>query len=56
MLTGSGLGEDFGLAHPFGEQHLPDGIVYFVGAGVVQVFAFQIYVGVMDFAQPVGTV
>ena len=42
MLTGPGLGDHPGLAHPAGEQGLTQHIVDLVRSGVVQVFPFQI--------------
>ena len=42
VLAGSGLGDDALLAHAFGEQHLRQCIVDFVGARVAQVFALEI--------------
>ena len=42
MLTGSGLGDDPGLAHALGQQHLSHGVVDFVGSGVQQIFALQV--------------
>ena len=42
MLTSSCLGYDTLLAHLLGQQNLSDGVVDFVCAGVVQVFAFQV--------------
>ncbi len=40
VLPGACLGDDPFLAHPPGQQDLPDTIIYLVGAGVIQVFAF----------------
>src|SRR3990172_8771801 len=42
VLAGTGLGDDAALAHVAREQGLADGVVDFVRAGVVQVFALQI--------------
>ena len=42
MLSGACFGNDAGLAHALGEHGLPNGVVYFVRASVVQVFALQI--------------
>ena len=41
VLAGAGLGDDAALAHPFGQQPLPQGVVDLVRAGVGQVFAFE---------------
>ena len=41
MLSGAGFGDDAALAEAFGEQGLTNGVVDFVRASVVQVFAFQ---------------
>ena len=41
MLAGPGLCDDAGLAHPFGEEHLPDGVVHLVGPGVAEVFSLE---------------
>ena len=41
VLAGAGLGDDPQLAHPAGEQHLAQGIVDLVGAGVAEVLALQ---------------
>ena len=42
MLSGARLGNDAPLAHAPGQQHLADGVVYLVCAGVVQVLALQV--------------
>ena len=42
MLAGTGLGNDPGLAHAFGEKCLSQHIVDLVRAGVVQLITFQI--------------
>ncbi len=42
VLARAGLGDDARLAHALGEEHLPDGIVDFVRAGVEQILALQI--------------
>ena len=42
VLARAGLGDDALLAHAFGEQCLPDGVVDFVRARVVEVFAFEV--------------
>ena len=40
VLAGAGFGDDAPFAHPLREQNLPGGVVDFVRAGVIQVFAF----------------
>ncbi len=42
VLAGAGLGDDALLAHPAGEQHLPEAVVDLVRAGVQQVLALQV--------------
>ena len=42
MLTGTGLGDEAGLAHLFGQQRLSENIVDLVRTGVVQVFALEV--------------
>ena len=57
VLAGAGFGDDPGLAHVPREQRLADGIVHFVGAGMVQVFAFQPDAGAAaGRAQPFGEI
>ena len=57
MLTGAGLGDDARLAHPAGQHGLPDGVVHFVGARVVEVFALKKHAGTAEFArQPFGKI
>ncbi len=41
VLAGAGLGDDALLAHAPGEQPLPQGVVYLVGAGVGQVLPLE---------------
>ena len=41
VLAGAGFGDDALLAHAQGEQGLAEGVVDFVGAGVVEVFALE---------------
>ncbi len=41
VLAGAGLGDDPGLAHPPGEQGLPQHVVDLVRAGVVEVLALE---------------
>ena len=45
MLTGSGFGDDSFLAHSLSQQNLTHRVVDLVGAGVVEVFAFEINSG-----------
>ena len=42
MLTGSGLGDDALLPHPFGEPDLPEAVVDLVAARVIEVFALEV--------------
>jgi hypothetical protein len=49
MLSGTGFGNDAGFAHSLGNEHLPYGIVDFVGTGMVKVFAFKINLTTMSF-------
>ena len=42
VLTGSGFGDDPGLAHALGQQHLSHGIVDFMGSGVQQILPLQV--------------
>ena len=42
MLSGACFGNDAGLAHALGQHGLPNGVVDFVRASVVEVFALQI--------------
>ncbi len=41
VLPGAGLGDQAGLAHPLGQEGLPDDVVDLVRAGVVEVLALQ---------------
>ena len=41
VLAGPGLGDDPGLAHPPGQQHLAERVVELVGAGVDEVLALE---------------
>ena len=41
VLPRAGLGDDAGLAHALGEQHLAERVVELVRAGVEQVFALE---------------
>ncbi len=42
MLTGSCLCDDAGLPHPLRQQGLPEDVVDLVGAGVVEILAFEV--------------
>lgn len=52
VLPGPRLGDDARLAHPPGDQDLPDGVVDLVGAGVVEVLAFEVDAAAVALAQP----
>src|SRR6202020_1396494 len=52
VLAGAGLGDDPRLAHLPGEQRLTDRVVNLVGAGVVEVFAFEVDLMARGLAQP----
>jgi len=41
VLTGAGLGDDAGLAHPPGQQRLAEHVVDLVGTGVVEVLTLE---------------
>ena len=41
VLAGAGVRDDALLAHPLGEQCLPDDVVDLVGAGVVEILALE---------------
>ena len=57
MLAGAGLGDDPPLAHAHRQQHLAEGVVDLVGAGVVEVFALEVDLGaVVVLGQPLGKV
>jgi len=43
VLPGPGFGYDPLLSHPLCQEPLADGVVHLVGAGMVQIFPFQIY-------------
>ncbi len=45
MLTGAGFGDDALLAHPPGENGLPDGIVDLVRSGVQEVLPLEVNLG-----------
>ena len=42
VLAGAGLGDQASLAHPPGQQRLPDSVVDLVRAGVVEVLPLQV--------------
>jgi hypothetical protein len=42
MLAGASLGNDPPLAHAHRQQHLAKGVVDLVGAGVVEIFPFEV--------------
>ncbi len=48
VLAGAGFGDDALFAHAEGEQGLADGVVDLVGAGVVEVFAFEVDCGAFE--------
>ncbi len=56
VLTGAGLGDDAGLAHPLGEQRLADGVVDLVRAGVGQVLALEEHAAADVVRQPLRLV
>src|SRR5690554_2872183 len=41
VLTGARLGDDARLPHPLREQHLPDGVIHLMRAGMAEIFALQ---------------
>ena len=45
MLPRAGFSDDALFAHPAGKEGLTKGVVDFVGAGVQQVFSFQVNIG-----------
>ena len=45
MLAGSGLGDQFLLAHVFGKQAFTHAVIELMGAGMVQIFPFQVDLG-----------
>jgi len=49
MLAGSGFGDEALLAHAKGQEGLAEGVVDLVGAGVVEVFPFEINLGPAEF-------
>ena len=42
MLAGAGFGNDFFLPHAARQKRLPQRIINFVGAGMIEVFPFEI--------------
>ena len=57
MLTGPGLRNDAPLFHAHGQQHLADGIVDLMCAGMAQVFPFQINLCAAQLlGQPIRTI
>ena len=54
MLSGTGLSDNSFLAHLFRKKYLPDGVVDFVGAGMVQVFALEIEPATVTLAHSLG--
>ena len=52
VLTGAGLGDDAGLAHPSREHRLADAVIHLVSAGVIEVFALQVDLSTAQFAGP----
>ena len=57
VLAGTGLCQYFGLAHVFGQQGFAQAVVYFMSAGVVEVFAFEIDArAAAFFGQPAGEI
>jgi hypothetical protein len=45
VLTGSGFGDDPGLAHTSDQKALPHDIIGLMGAGMIQVFPFDVDAG-----------
>jgi hypothetical protein len=43
MLTGAGLGYDPRFPHSLGQQRLADTDIYLIGASMVEVLAFKVY-------------
>ena len=54
VLAGAGFGDDAFFAHAEGEEGLADGVVDFVGAGVGEVFAFEVDFGAPRIGAGVG--
>ena len=56
VLSGSGLGDDAGLAHAPGEQHLAEHVVDLVGTGVAEVLTLEQYGRPAALAQTSGVI
>ena len=56
VLSGSGFGNDAGLAHLLGHENLTDGVVDFVCTGMVQVLALQIELASVLLAHALGII
>src|SRR5690606_18916968 len=57
VLAGAGLGDHAAFAHAEREERLAEGVVDFVRAGVIEVFALEVNLGSADFfAQTLGVV
>ena len=56
VLAGTGLGDDASLAHALSKKDLSDGVVDFVGTGVVQVLALQEQAAAIALAHATGLV
>ena len=52
VLTCASLGDDPLLTHMLGQQSLPDGVIYLVGTGVIQVFPLEKYTRAADLVRP----
>ncbi len=50
VLAGAGFGDDAGFAHAAGEEDLAEGVIDFVGAGMEEVFAFEVDAGAAQVA------
>jgi hypothetical protein len=55
MLACAGFGDDAWLAHLYSEKALADGVIYFVGAGVQQIFALQVDARAAEFGGETGS-
>ena len=56
VLSGSSLGDDASLTHALGKQNLTDGVVDFVGTGVVKVLALKVELATVLLAHSLGKV
>ena len=56
VLAGSGFGDDSFLSHPPCQENLADGVVDFVGSGMVEVFPLQVDLASVFFGKPAGQV